>query len=151
MVVCDSDCPLASSCSALADWRGGPLAGARDGRASSCSPRLVPNNHRRWLIPNSQTIEVAVTFISDAIRAADLIVVDQVVIAIGAAVSSANAMINPVIVHLQHNSDEIKLSLKQTRAALVQLQATLDPDWSLADLTLDQFVNTAQWIGELST
>jgi len=111
----------------------------------------VPNNHRRWLIPNSQTIEVAVTFISDAIRAADLIVVDQVVIAIGAAVSSANAMINPVIVHLQHNSDEIKLSLKQTRAALVQLQATLDPDWSLADLTLDQFVNTAQWIGELST
>ena len=54
---------------------------------------------------------------------------DQVVISIGAAVSSANAKINPLIVHLQHNSDEIKLSLEQTRP--LQLQATLDPDWYL--------------------
>ena len=30
------------------------------------------NNPRRWLIPNGQTIEVAVTFFSEAIRAADL-------------------------------------------------------------------------------
>jgi hypothetical protein len=48
------------------------IAGARNGRASSGSPRLVPNNRRRWLIPDGQTIEVAVTFFFEPIRAADL-------------------------------------------------------------------------------
>jgi hypothetical protein len=50
-----------------------------------------------------------------------------VVISIAAAVSSADAMINPVIMHLQQNSNGIKHH----------------PDWSLADLRLDQFVVTA--------
>ena len=50
---------------------------------------------------------------------------DQVVISIGAAVSSANAKINPLIMHLQHDSDEIKLSLEQTRPVQLQQRSTL--------------------------
>jgi hypothetical protein len=72
-----------------------------------------------------QSIEGAVIFFRKAIRAADLIVIDQVVISIGAAVSSANAKINPLIVHLQHNSDEIKLSLSRPARSSSKRRSTL--------------------------
>jgi hypothetical protein len=54
----------------------------------------VPNNRRRWLFPNAQTVEVAETFFSEAIRAADLIVVDQVVISIGAAFERVGSLVD---------------------------------------------------------
>jgi paraquat-inducible protein B len=78
---------------------------------------------------------------------------NQTVLAIRSAVDRTNAKVSPLIEHLQRNSDEVNLTLKQTRAALVQLQSTLDPDSPLAvrlNQALDQFSNTAQSIGELT-
>jgi paraquat-inducible protein B len=78
---------------------------------------------------------------------------NQTIISIRTAVNNANTKVSPLVQHLQHNSDEVNLTLKQTRAALLQLQATLDPDSPLAvrlNQALDQFADTAQSIGELT-
>jgi len=59
-------------CSALADWRGGAASWRAEWARQLVFATTSANNRRRWLIPNSRTIEVAVTFFSEAIRAADL-------------------------------------------------------------------------------
>ncbi|HTT77906.1 MAG TPA: MlaD family protein [Candidatus Binataceae bacterium] len=78
---------------------------------------------------------------------------NQTLVSVRMAVNTAGSKVNPLIEHLQQNSDEMNLTLKETRAALVQLQATLDPDSPLAvhlNQALDQFSNTAQSIGDLT-
>jgi paraquat-inducible protein B len=78
---------------------------------------------------------------------------NQAVVSVRTVVDGTNAKVSPLIEHLQHNSDEVNLTLKQTRAALVQLQSALDPDSPLAvrlNQALDQFSITAQSIGELT-
>src|SRR6266852_4266402 len=59
-------------CSALADWRGGAASWRAEWARQLVFATTSANNRRRWLIPNGRTIEVAVTFFSEAIRAADL-------------------------------------------------------------------------------
>lgn len=78
---------------------------------------------------------------------------NDTVVSIRMAVNNANSKVNPLIAHLQQNSDEVNLTLKQTRAALVQLQATLDPDSPIAvrlNEALEEFSSTAQSIGDLT-
>jgi len=78
---------------------------------------------------------------------------NETVISIRNAVNNTGGRIDPLIDHLQRNSDEVNLTLKQTRAALMQLQSTLDPDSPLAvrlNQALDEFTNTAQSIGDLT-
>jgi paraquat-inducible protein B len=78
---------------------------------------------------------------------------NQTLVSVRIAVNNANGKVNPLITHLQQNSDEVNLTLKQTRAALVQLQSTIDPDSPLAvrlNQALDQFTNSAQSIGDLT-
>lgn len=78
---------------------------------------------------------------------------NETIISIRTAVNNTGARVNPLIDHLQRNSDEVNQTLKQTRAALIQLQATLDPDSPLAvrlNQALDEFSNTAQSIGDFT-
>jgi paraquat-inducible protein B len=99
-------------------------------------------------LANSPDLHATLAGLDEAIKN-----LNQTVISIRLAVNNANAKVNPLIQHLQQNSDEVNLTLKQTRAALVQLQSTLDPDSPLAvrvNQALDEFTNTAQSIGELT-
>ena len=78
---------------------------------------------------------------------------NQTLTSVRMAVDNANGKVGPLVAHLQHNSDQVNLTLTQTRAALVQLQAVLDPDSPLAvrlNQALDQFADTTQSIGELT-
>src|ERR1700722_8513957 len=78
---------------------------------------------------------------------------NQTLTSVRATVDNANGRIGPLVAHLQRNSDQVNLTLTQTRAAIVQLQATLDPESPLAvrlNEALDQFASTTQSIGELT-
>jgi paraquat-inducible protein B len=67
--------------------------------------------------------------------------------------TNANSRIGPLVTDLQKNSDEANKTMKDTRAALVSLQHTLDPDSPLAvhlNETLDSLTETSRSIGEFT-
>lgn len=78
---------------------------------------------------------------------------NKTVISIHEAVNNANAKINPLVASLQKNSQEADSTMRQTRAALVDLQSTLDPDSPLVvnlNRALEQMTDTMRSVGELS-
>ncbi|HVB82335.1 MAG TPA: MlaD family protein [Candidatus Binataceae bacterium] len=67
--------------------------------------------------------------------------------------NNANSKIGPLVAALQKNSDEANKTMKDTRAALVRLQQTLDPDSPLAvhlNQTLDQLSETGRSLQDLT-
>jgi paraquat-inducible protein B len=67
--------------------------------------------------------------------------------------NNANSKIGPLVADLQNNSDEANKTMKDTRAALVSLQQTLDPDSPLAvhlNQTLDQLGETGRSLEEFT-
>jgi len=67
--------------------------------------------------------------------------------------NNANSKIGPLVTDLQKNSDQANKTMKDTRAALVNLQQTLDPDSPLAvhlNQTLDSLTETSRSIGEFT-
>jgi paraquat-inducible protein B len=67
--------------------------------------------------------------------------------------NNANSKIGPLVEDLHQNSDEADKTMKDTRAALVNLQQTLDPNSPLAvhlNQTLDSLTETSRSIGEFA-
>ncbi len=67
--------------------------------------------------------------------------------------NNANGKIGPLVADLRQNSDEADKTMKDTRAALVNLQQTLDPNSPLAvhlNQTLDSLTETSRSIGEFT-
>jgi paraquat-inducible protein B len=67
--------------------------------------------------------------------------------------NNANSKIGPLVADIRESSDEANKTMKDTRAALVSLQRTLDPDSPLAvhlNETLDSLTETSRSIGELT-
>jgi paraquat-inducible protein B len=57
------------------------------------------------------------------------------------------------VADIRESSDEANMTMKETRAALVKLQQTLDPDSPLAvhlNQALDQLTETSRSIGEFT-
>jgi paraquat-inducible protein B len=70
-----------------------------------------------------------------------------------AVVNNANSKIGPLVTDLQENSDEANRTMKDTRAVLVNLQQTLDPDSPLAvhlNQTLNQLSETGRSLEEFT-
>ena len=57
---------------------------------------------------------------------------NQAVISARALLNNANAKVGPLVADIRESSDEANKTMKETRAALVSLQQTLDPDAPLA-------------------
>jgi paraquat-inducible protein B len=67
--------------------------------------------------------------------------------------NNANAKIGPLVADLRQISDEADKTMKDTRAALVGLQQTLDPNAPLAvrlNQALDSLTETSRSIGEFA-
>ena len=67
--------------------------------------------------------------------------------------NNANAKVGPLIADIRESSDEANKTMKETRAALVSLQQTLDPDAPLAvhlNRTLDSLDETSHSLGEFT-
>jgi len=99
-------------------------------------------------LANSPSLKATLDSLRDA--TANL---NKTVISIHEAVNNANAKINPLVASLQKNSQEADSTMRQTRAALVDLQSTLDPASPLAvnlNRALDQMTDTMRSVGELS-
>ena len=65
--------------------------------------------------------------------------------------NNANAQVGPLVADLRESSDEANKTMVETRAALVNLQQTLDPESPLAvrlNRTLDSLDETSRSIGE---
>src|SRR5229473_6313827 len=68
-------------------------------------------------------------------------------------INNANAKVGPLVTDIRESSDEANKTMKETRAALVSLQQTLDPNSPLAvhlNQTLDSLTETAQSLGEFT-
>lgn len=68
-------------------------------------------------------------------------------------INNANANVGPLITDIRESSDEANMTMKQTRAALVSLQETLDPDSPLVvhlNQTLDSLNETSRSLGDLT-
>ena len=78
---------------------------------------------------------------------------NQAVISARALLNNANAKVGPLIADIRESSDEANKTMKETRAALVSLQQTLDPNAPLAvrlNQTLDSLDETSQSLGEFT-
>jgi phospholipid/cholesterol/gamma-HCH transport system substrate-binding protein len=78
---------------------------------------------------------------------------NKTITSVRVAVDNANEKLDPLVASLQKNSDELNLTLQQTRSTLVDLQSTLDPDSPLAvrlNGALEQLTYTTRSIGELT-
>jgi phospholipid/cholesterol/gamma-HCH transport system substrate-binding protein len=78
---------------------------------------------------------------------------NKTVISVRAAIDKLNTKIDPLVISLHQNSDEVNSTLRQTRAAMVDLQSTLDPDSPLAvrlNNALEQLTETSRSIGVLA-
>lgn len=78
---------------------------------------------------------------------------DQTVVAMRNTLDNVNEHIDPLVASLQKNSAEVNATLVQTRSALVEVQAALDPDSPvMAHLsqTLDQLDDTSRSIGSFT-
>jgi paraquat-inducible protein B len=68
-------------------------------------------------------------------------------------INSANAKVGPLVTDFRESSDEANKTMKETRAVLVSLQQTLDPNSPLAvhlNQTLDSLTETSQSLGEFT-
>jgi paraquat-inducible protein B len=68
-------------------------------------------------------------------------------------INNANSKVGPLVTDIRESSDEANKTMKETRAALVSLQQTLDPNSPLAvhlNQTLDSLTETAQSLGEFT-
>jgi paraquat-inducible protein B len=78
---------------------------------------------------------------------------NQAVVSARALINNANSQVGPLVADIQEASDEADKPMKDTRAALVGLQQTLDPNAPLAvrlNQALDSLTETSRSIGELS-
>ena len=78
---------------------------------------------------------------------------NQAVTSARALLNNANAKVGPLIADIRESSDEANKTMKETRAALVSLQQTLDPNAPLAvhlNQTLDSLDETSQSLGEFT-
>jgi paraquat-inducible protein B len=78
---------------------------------------------------------------------------NQAVVAARALINNANSQVGPLVADIRESSDEANKTMKDTRAALVGLQQTLDPNAPLAvrlNQALDSLTETSRSIGELS-
>jgi phospholipid/cholesterol/gamma-HCH transport system substrate-binding protein len=78
---------------------------------------------------------------------------NQAVISARTLLNNANAKVGPLIADIRESSDEANKTMKESRAALVSLQQTLDPDAPLAvhlNRTLDSLDETSQSLGEFT-
>jgi paraquat-inducible protein B len=78
---------------------------------------------------------------------------NQAVVATRAFINNANSQVGPLVADIRESSDEANKTMKDTRAALVGLQQTLDPNAPLAvrlNQALDSLTETSRSIGELS-
>ncbi|HYL99553.1 MAG TPA: MlaD family protein [Blastocatellia bacterium] len=74
-------------------------------------------------------------------------------VSIRAAVDNANTKIDPLVASLRKSSDEANATMKETRAAVVALQSTLDSDSPLSvhlNDALDQLAETTRSVGALT-
>jgi paraquat-inducible protein B len=78
---------------------------------------------------------------------------NKTVLSIRATFNNLNGQIGPLTASLQKNSVEVNSTLAQTRNALVDLRAALDPDSPLAvhlNETLDQLTETTRSLGDFT-
>src|SRR5690348_6604404 len=68
-------------------------------------------------------------------------------------INNANSQVGPLVADIRESSDEANKTMKETRAALVGLQQTLDPDAPLAvrlNRALDSLTETSESLGEFT-
>lgn len=68
-------------------------------------------------------------------------------------INNANSKIGPLVTDIRESSEEANKTMKETRAALVSLQQTLDPNSPLAvhlNQTLDSLTETLQSLGDFT-
>jgi paraquat-inducible protein B len=68
-------------------------------------------------------------------------------------INNANAKVGPLVTDFRESSDEANKTMKETRAVLVSLQQTLDPNSPLAvhlNQTLESLTETSQSLGEFA-
>jgi paraquat-inducible protein B len=68
-------------------------------------------------------------------------------------INNANAKVGPLVTDIRESSDEANKTMKETRAVLVSLQQTLDPNSPLAvhlNQTLESLTETSQSLGEFA-
>jgi phospholipid/cholesterol/gamma-HCH transport system substrate-binding protein len=78
---------------------------------------------------------------------------NQAVMSIRTAVDNTNLRIDPLIASLRKSTDEAGATMKQTRAAVADLQSTLDSDSPLSvhlNEALDQLADTTRSVGALT-
>ncbi len=78
---------------------------------------------------------------------------NQAVISARSLLNNANSQVGPLVADIRESSDEANKTMKETRAALVSLQQTLNPDAPLAvhlNRTLDSLDETSQSLGEFT-
>jgi paraquat-inducible protein B len=78
---------------------------------------------------------------------------NQAIVSARALLNNANATIGPLVADLRQTSDEADKTMRDTRAALVGLQQTLDPNAPLAvrlNQALDSMTDTSRSIGEVT-
>jgi paraquat-inducible protein B len=78
---------------------------------------------------------------------------DKALTSIRTATDNLNQKINPAVTSFVKSSEEANATMKDTRATLVQLQATLDSDSPLAvniNTALEELADTTRSVGELT-
>jgi paraquat-inducible protein B len=78
---------------------------------------------------------------------------DKTLTSVRNAVDNANSKIDPLVTSLQKSAEEANATMKDTRAALLEVQATLEPDSPFTvnlNQALDELADTTQSIGELT-
>ena len=78
---------------------------------------------------------------------------NQAVTSARSLLNNTNGKIGPLVADIRESSDEANKTMKDTRAALVSLQQTLDPDAPLAvhlNQTLDSLTETSRSLGEFT-
>jgi paraquat-inducible protein B len=68
-------------------------------------------------------------------------------------INNANSKVGPLVTDIRESSDEANKTMKETRAALVSLQQTLDPNAPLAvrlNQALDSLTETSRSLGEFT-
>ncbi len=78
---------------------------------------------------------------------------DKTLTSVRNAVDNANSKIDPLVTSLQKSAEEANATMKDTRAALLEVQSTLEPDSPFTvnlNQALDELAETTQSIGELT-
>jgi paraquat-inducible protein B len=78
---------------------------------------------------------------------------DRTITSLRVTLDNANHQITPLVTSLQKSSEEANATMKDTRASLLELRSSLDPDsplWVNLNTALDQLAETTRSIGELT-